>query len=82
MKSKVTAAKRRRWQPIETAPRDGSELLLIATLYNRPEPRPRRVVGIYSGNPVSGRPGWYGCKGMLFHVTHWMPLPEMPKEEA
>lgn len=29
------------------------------------------------------RPGWYDCDGEGYweeRVTHWMPLPEMPKE--
>jgi len=61
------------WKPIEAAPRDGSHVLLY-----RPE---IQFVGYYSG-PVAG---WcINAPGLPFMwpiPTHWMPLPEPPKEE-
>lgn len=72
------------WQPIETAPRDGTYVLLY-------EPN----LDIASGNKTFvgkfGRVKYdsYGSKGVIFedlstepwdwYPTHWMPLPEPPK---
>lgn len=68
------------WQPIETAPRDGTPVLILtnygkmATAYSR-----ERKVSDKDGSEY----GWidymrpqhgYGS------VTHWMPLPTPPKE--
>ena len=68
---------RMEWQPIETAPKDGTRILLAwggAT-----------VVGFYLDNTSDSHPwGWKGWtvpsmeptpRGL---ITHWMPLPEPP----
>lgn len=54
------------WQPIETAPKDGTQLLLWS---NRP------TVGAYGQRYQNWFtiPGEYTCR-----PTHWMPLPEPP----
>jgi hypothetical protein len=59
------------WQPIEKAPKDGTEVLLIATRHSMLMPHPERIVGAY-------RNGWWSGPSTLSHVTHWMPLPEAP----
>ena len=59
------------WQPIETAPIDGTEVLLIATRHSMLMPYPERIVGAY-------RRGWWSGPSTLSHVTHWMPLPDAP----
>lgn len=59
------------WQPIETAPKDGTELLLIATRHSMLMPHPETIVGAY-------RQGWWSGPSTLSHVTHWMPLPAAP----
>lgn len=59
------------WQLIETAPKDGTEVLLIATRHSMLMPHPERIVGAY-------RNGWWSGPSTLSHVTHWMPLPEAP----
>ena len=32
--------------------------------------------------PYSGDIPWFSAKGRTLTITHWMPLPEPPKEEA
>ena len=63
------------WRDIKTAPKDGTEILLIGTAHNMLYPKPTRLVGLY-------KKGWWWVVGGQFtisHVTHWMPLPEPPK---
>lgn len=56
-----------KWQPIESAPRDGTRVLLFepATYTNR---NPARVV-------VASYPTHYPRE-----ATHWMPLPPLDNE--
>ena len=54
------------WQPIETAPKDGS-FILLAT------PKGRIADGFWS--PVYGVWSW---PYVMVEPTHWMPLPELP----
>lgn len=68
------------WQPIETAPRDGSRVLVWSKHYIW-----NGVYTAYWGrngelNPFS----WIGghCRvSHIDHPTHWMPLPEPPSLE-
>lgn len=64
------------WQPIETAPRDGTEILVV-TSYGL------RATLKWVGNESEG--GWrrvLGCRRCdamgLGSLTHWVPLPEGP----
>lgn len=59
------------WQLIETAPQDGTEVLVIGTLHNMLTPNPRRHVACF-------RRGWWSGRDTISHVTHWMPLPHVP----
>ncbi|MBR7900294.1 hypothetical protein [Burkholderia multivorans] len=63
------------WQPIETAPTDGTGVLLIATRHSMLMPDPEVIVGAY-------RRGWWSGPSTLSHVTHWMPLPAAPIDAA
>ena len=61
-----------RWQPIETAPRDGTEVLIT---HGR-----TTVVAWWSdifGWRDWGDIGWGGMQDVA--PTHWQPLPEPPK---
>ena len=54
------------WQPIETAPKDGRELILLLTPSNWPQVA-------YSNT------WWQGGFSVENKPTHWMPLPTPPK---
>lgn len=64
------------WQPIETAPKDGKEILVIYC-------RQMNCMQLVSFNKThkywqsKGRPEL----GLENNATHWMPLPEPPKAE-
>jgi len=69
MEGRETPRRKRRmmlWQPIETAPKDGS-FILLAT------PKGRIADGFWS--PVYGVWSW---PYVMVEPTHWMPLPERP----
>jgi len=55
------------WQPINTAPRDGTRIL--ASDYN--------VVTIVTWNNFGWR-GWINGKGWSMSPVWWQPLPEHP----
>ena len=68
------------WQPIETAPKDGTAILGYTTAdipcANNP---PIALIRYFE----DGFPrGWWGATGdsiILRHPTHWMPLPAAPE---
>lgn len=65
----------RQWKPIETAPKDGTLVLVIWG--TRPD------IGIceYSKSAALERPdmgGWLRNGAWLDNVTHWMPLQKLP----
>ncbi len=74
------------WQPIETAPRDGSFILVAALL---PTGNVWRVVAMRWRNITKRRHGqWFRTQrwvGGGLHVSDeqfkgWMPLPEPPRQ--
>lgn len=60
------------WQPIETAPKDGTEILL----YRRGVSQGKWRVGMLNGQCAWGGDGWFYPR--WDQPTHWMPLPEAP----
>lgn len=60
------------WKPIESAPRDGTNILLFATPYQMLVAKNKIVVGYWSNG------WWMDGPANLSHVTHWMPLPTAP----
>ena len=81
------------WQPIETAPKDGTRVLLFGGEQEvwksqRDSKAGPMVVGWADGTEY-GEQAWRFCTydsgfyGRLdTQPTHWMPLPEPPKESA
>jgi len=63
------------WQSLETAPRDGTKLLLWARVHNSTDAAASVVVGRYDITF-----GWVGASAgvILIVPTHWMPLPDAP----
>jgi hypothetical protein len=76
------------WKPIETAPRDGTDVHVISTKWLMPVPAhftSREYLAREYGDPDMMEEGWYPSTGFLFDLpevtiepTHWMPLPETP----
>jgi hypothetical protein len=70
------------WQPIETAPKDGTRILLWDT--------DEVVIAKWDDISMGGAEGWQitvvnmlsGLKHYeaAFNPTHWMPLPEPPRD--
>jgi hypothetical protein len=69
------------WQPIETAPKDGTEIWLFC-----PDEQPQQVAGYWAADPNG--PYWAYCEQLVMDVageafpTHWMPLPPPPGADA
>lgn len=62
-----------KWQPIETAPKDGTNILVYSESIGR-------MIAWYKFNnyPFGD---WFNLRFDIISPTHWMPLPEPPKEE-
>lgn len=67
------------WQPIETAPKDGTSIWLFC-----PNDEPQQAAGFWANDPNG--PYWAFCEQLVMDVvgqafpTHWQPLPEPPAE--
>lgn len=62
----------RKWQPIKTAPKDGTYLVVWDGKNQRPVvPELRGSDGTF----------WMGDWDWIVDATHWMPLPPPPKGE-
>lgn len=63
------------WQPIETATRDGGEVLVCSVDTGR------FAVASWNGTEWRdmGDIGWAGMYGDDNQPTHWMPLPDLPE---
>lgn len=61
------------WQPIETAPKDGTSVLVVGAYGYVLMARWKEMTRVPS------RWESYGLGAIRFEPTHWMPLPEPPK---
>lgn len=80
------------WQPISTAPRDGTRILAVSrsgvdiAYWNEPSPyyefKPHPTISNAFVQILTCAEGyWIGTEiSPLIEVTHWMPLPPAPKE--
>lgn len=62
------------WLPIESAPRDGSTILVYGKAYRTPG-KPSQPY------PARWSRGWWmeGASVVIEYVTHWQPLPAPPE---
>lgn len=73
------------WQPIATAPRDGTRVL--GCVYNPKYPQtyaPTTMVWAAYHPNARGKETWRTseiCGNKLENVTHWQPLPQPPTGE-
>ena len=73
------------WQPIETAPKDGTAVMLFSTTWPKEWGdvpvigKAYEVIDYETRQHISY--GWQDVDGCAFQegLTHWMPLPEPPK---
>lgn len=73
-----------KWQPIETAPRDGTPILAWSEMYGGKVVMANWRMDSYAVRP---KPYWsfndertYGTRMVrMCQPTHWMPLPEGPE---
>jgi len=71
---KAFEAAQPKWQRIETAPKDGGELLLCYNDHYSP----------FKGNWSENREHWaieIGCDLQMIEPAYWQPLPEPPKHK-
>jgi len=61
------------WQPIETAPKDGTRVLCAFCENETPE------VLYFSGGMWYSELEREGQASFIFQPTYWMPLPELPR---
>lgn len=66
------------WQPIETAPKDGSSVLCYAPIYGAPA---RILVMRWDDGNYTKAPCWRTDvhSFVQFEPTHWQPLPQPPE---
>ena len=67
------------WQPILTAPKDGTIILFYCGLCGRGDTQ----LGIWWSGIGNSEGHWETLDGLALegphHPTHWMPLPEPPQ---
>jgi len=65
------------WQPIETAPRDGTYIILARLDGDYVEV----CGGDWNLYPKEGQEGLHGFEAWMSNATHWMPIPDFPKDD-
>jgi hypothetical protein len=81
----IAEVRRNQWQPIETAPKDGTRLLAYMPYPHGPLARKMPPGIVFTAKFTGMR--WHTDDHdpfVFFNAdpTHWMPLPEPPKETA
>ncbi len=75
IRAALELADRMQWQPIETAPKDDTEVLLYWPYWNKH----RAITGSYSPSLKEFKSEWCLSSNQE-QPTHWMPLPTPQKE--
>ena len=81
------------WRLIETAPTDGTHILAYGKVFNAPDDDDEIITTVYCDGRVyydgiGEGPRWalvaivVWAEGDDFYPTHWMPLPNPPKEKT
>jgi hypothetical protein len=65
------------WQPIETAPKDGAEILATGYNYGLMDSGRHRVITKYLDGEWADASNAF--RDTFGYLTHWMPLPEPPE---
>lgn len=65
------------WQPIETAPKDGTRILVCQRVGYRAH-RPVVIARWHQPANVQMAGSFIGDGGAVDHPTHWMPVPDPP----
>jgi len=76
-----TELDKRKWQPIETAPRDGTRIIV-----NQSNTMFHKFAEVHWGQAPNYKIGWVGHDNegtyLSKNPTHWMPLPDAPAADA
>ncbi len=72
-----SAANHRTWQPIETAPRDGTRIIVYRPHNNEYCPK----IGTDRWKEIDGRMTW-AHSNEATQPTQWMPLPDAPASKT
>jgi hypothetical protein len=67
------------WQPIKTAPRDGTDILVCMT-HNLPDGEWETIQWVDWARDTIEWPIFRDRIDIPFPPTHWMPLPDAPQE--
>lgn len=75
------------WRPIETAPKDGTIILVTGWNYGKPGTERHYAIASYAGGVWAEGSDWvedseWNKPGVLKYLTHWMPLPQPPNREG
>lgn len=73
------------WQPIETAPKDRTRILVLAAKsYSKSTSHMamRMEVDFWHNTKSDGYNGYGHFNGEFYPATHWMPLPAPPTQEG
>lgn len=72
------------WQPIETAPKDRTKVLVCAMKVLNQEIRrraPIMAVDFWHSRDRDGFDGWGHFNPQFYPATHWTPLPAAPENK-
>jgi hypothetical protein len=69
----------RRWQTIKSAPKDGTKILVFGTILAAASDNPQAYLAVWS-DEVWLAVDPMGYQQWALDPTHWIPLPEVPRD--